>query len=141
MLEHEFFPEQWIKPGEYSFCGACGKNETLMKCISAERPKCLFCHGVNIGQLIPNPYLELYHYLSLRKFSWRTLKRCLKWTFNFRYRSEIKEKNLQVQKLRKEKRDQEQNAKNLHKERNELARHRKEDLKLPAVFWMKSHVG
>lgn len=37
------FPDDWIMPGEFSFCGTCGKKNTLVLMVSAIRPHCPFC--------------------------------------------------------------------------------------------------
>jgi hypothetical protein len=39
----DFDVNQYIKPGEFSFCGTCGKWETLRRCHHKDRPLCVIC--------------------------------------------------------------------------------------------------
>lgn len=43
------FPDNWIMPGEFSFCGTCGRQETLRRCPWQLRPACVFCRSKKEG--------------------------------------------------------------------------------------------
>lgn len=36
------FPDDWIKPGEFSFCGRCGRTESV--CVGKRTALCPFCN-------------------------------------------------------------------------------------------------
>ena len=109
------FVSQWIKPEEYSFCGQCGRYETLMRGSYKIRPKCVFCNTLNVTPI---------------KVSW------IKWLFNKKYRIETIKTNKDIDIVTRKRQQRIDNAHKLHKERNELAKHRKETLKLEPAFWM-----
>jgi hypothetical protein len=137
----EFFPSQWIEPNEYSFCGGCGKNETLMKCHHRDRPACLFCKGITHPPM--HPFKSLCYavrYLKLKHWG-LPIERCIRYILSKKYRVEFKEINDRIKDSIKERSDQIHSSMQLHKERNELARFRRDTLKRPAVYWMKNNNG
>ena len=44
-----WFPDDWIMPGEFSYCGTCGVNESLRPGKYQDRPLCIFCRSRNEG--------------------------------------------------------------------------------------------
>ena len=131
-----FFPSQWIEPNEYSFCGGCGVNETLMKCHHKDRPACLFCKGSNAHPIDP---FYLFQFPMPKYLTWADIKKTLRYILSKNYRLEIKALNDTIKRINKERSDQVHSSLLLHKEREGLARYRRDVLNLPPVYWMKNN--
>jgi len=123
------FPDQWIKPGEYSFCPKCFSHNSLRE-LRDEKLVCPICqHGT---RMLWKDIFKDVPFLSWRglKLRFRHYRRYLlfKW-----YREHEKE----VRQICEEQETYKNNANRLHQERIALAEYRRKELRLPAVFWMK----
>lgn len=133
----EFFPEQWIEPGEYSFCGRCGKNESLMRGSHTERPPCIFCKPVFL--FLQHPFKRPFYFkywLEYPSIPFRRLCRCFVWVFSKKHREWHYETNRKIQEHLDERKKQYFESMKIRKERIELATKRRDVLNLPPVYWM-----
>ena len=48
-------PDDWISPGEFSFCGQCGHHDTLMPVPAKNRGRCARCFVNRRGEDDPPP--------------------------------------------------------------------------------------
>ncbi len=121
-MRHEWFPDDWIEPNEFSFCSRCGHKDTLRKEYWKSRPPCPLCknHLPVIGAA-PGFIGTVIHATKL--------------VISGKYRGKFIESRMNDRK----KTTQKALADTLHIERSALATHRKEVLDFPPLFWMKEN--